>query len=71
MMPLAYGWEVGAGYTAGVVSRADIHNFPLPGALPMFTLGTRNTKLTLTYVPHLVGSFNGNVLYFNLRVAVK
>ena len=72
MKPIGGNWEIGAGVNAGLVSRTDIFNsIPFPGILPMFSVGTHDTKVTMTYVPHLSGSVNGNVLYFNLRVAVK
>ena len=72
MKNLGANWEVGAGYTAGLVSRTDIFKgVPVPGILPMFSLGTKDTKVFMTYVPHLSGTVNGNVLYFNLRVSTK
>lgn len=72
MKPITGNWEIGAGYNAGLVSRTDIYkNFPIPGILPMFSIGTRDTKLFMTFVPHLSGTVNGNVLFFNLRIAVK
>ena len=72
MKPIAGNWEIGAGCNAGFVSRTDIYkNVPVPGILPMFSIGTRDTKLFMTFVPHLSGTVNGNVLYFNLRIAAK
>ena len=72
MANLSGNWELGAGYNAGLVSRTDIFNSkPVPGILPMFSIGTRDTKVFMTYVPHLSGTVNGNVLYFNLRMNLK
>jgi palmitoyl transferase len=72
MMGLGNNWEVGAGYTAGLISRADIFGgVPFPGILPLVTIGTRDTKLLISYIPKLSGTGDGDVLYLALRVALK
>ena len=72
MQGLGNNWEVGAGYTAGLISRADIFGgAPFPGILPLVTIGTRDTKLLISYIPKLSGTGDGDVLYLALRVALK
>jgi len=72
MKPVTAGWEAGAGYSAGLVSRTDIFKgIPIPAILPTFSVGTRDVKLLTTFVPHLSGTVNGNVLFFALRFNLK
>jgi lipid IVA palmitoyltransferase len=72
MKPLGQTWEAGIGYTAGLISRTDIINgIPFPGILPLASIGTRDTKLLVSYIPRLSGTGNGDVLFFALRVALK
>lgn len=72
MLPLAYGWEVGAGFAAGLGSRSDIlGGLPFPGVLPLASIGTRDTKLVMSYIPRLSGTGNGDVLFLGLRIALK
>jgi|GEM_PF-936040 len=73
MMPLGSKLEAGAGYMAGLFSRTDIlGGFPFPAALPLFTFGTRDTKVIMTYIPRLsANKGNGDVLYVALRVGLK
>jgi lipid IVA palmitoyltransferase len=71
-MPLGKNWEVGAGYTAGLFMRRDMFGgLPFPAALPLFSVGTRDTKLIGTYIPRLsANKGNGDVLYVVLRVGL-
>ena len=72
MLPLGGNWEAGVGYTAGLISRADIFNgVPFPGILPLASIGTRDTKLLLSYIPKLSGTGDGDVLYLALRISLK
>ena len=72
MKPLGQTWEVGLGYTAGLISRSDILNgVPFPGVLPLASIGTRDVKLVASYIPRLSGTGNGDVLFLALRVALK
>lgn len=72
MKPLSGNWEAGIGYTAGLISRADIlGGVPFPGILPLFSIGTRDTKLVMSYLPKLSGEGNGDVLFFALRIGLK
>ena len=72
MKPLTTDWEAGVGYSAGLVSRTDIFKgIPIPAILPTFSIGTRDVKLLTTFVPHLSGTVNGNVLFFALRFNLK
>jgi palmitoyl transferase len=69
---LSQNWEVGIGYTAGLISRTDILNgVPFPGILPLASIGTRDVKLIASYIPRLSGTGNGDVLFLALRIAVK
>ncbi|QLG88747.1 lipid IV(A) palmitoyltransferase PagP [Chitinibacter bivalviorum] len=65
-------WDVagplraGAGWTAGLFTRADIgNNIPLPFALPMFGIKYDKTNIFATYLPG--GKNNGNVLFIFTR----
>jgi len=72
MKPLGQSWEIGLGYTAGLISRTDILNgVPFPGVLPLASIGTRDVKLMASYIPRLSGTGNGDVLFLALRVALK
>ena len=72
MKGLGNNWEIGAGYTAGLFSRADIlGGVPFPGALPLVTIGTHENKLLISYIPRLSGTGDGDVLYLALRFALK
>jgi lipid IVA palmitoyltransferase len=72
MKPIGGNWEVGAGFNAGLVSRQDIFSgIPIPAILPDVSIGSRDTKLIMTFVPHLSGTVNGNVLFVALRVSLK
>lgn len=72
MKPLGQSWEVGIGYTAGLISRADIlSGVPFPGVLPLASFGTRDVKLLASYIPRLSGTGNGDVLFLALRVNLK
>ncbi len=58
--------SLGAGYTAGVTSRADIlNNIPFPIALPLLSLGIGRVRLYGTYLPKVNNKLNnGNVAFF-------
>ncbi len=67
-----YGWKamwrpaddvrVGLGYTAGLMTRADIgHYVPFPVILPMASLAYKNLSLESTYVPG--GAGFGNIFF--------
>jgi len=73
MAGLGNNWEAGIGYTAGLISRADIiGGVPFPGILPLASIGTRDTKLMVSYIPRLSGNKgNGDVMFFALRVNLK
>ncbi|PRC93795.1 hypothetical protein [Solimicrobium silvestre] len=72
MKSLGGNWEAGIGYTAGLISRTDIlQGVPFPGILPLFSIGTRDTKLVASYIPKLSGTGNGDVLFLALRVSLK
>lgn len=56
--------EVGAGFTAAMISRQDYFSgIPFPAILPVASIGSKNTKLILSYVPRLSShKGNGDVL---------
>jgi palmitoyl transferase len=61
---LGAGLEVGGGFTAMLVSRADyFHGIPFPIVLPIMSFGSRDIKLRASYVPRLSqNKGNGDVL---------
>lgn len=78
MLGYAYQWtwatgmqnlEVGIGYTAMLVSRADYFGgIPFPAILPVGSVGTRQLRLIASYVPHISNNKgNGNVLFIFFR----
>ncbi|AIY39843.1 Lipid A acylation protein PagP [Collimonas arenae] len=82
MAGYAYEWiwnvpktpvEVGAGYTAMLVSRQDYFGgFPFPLALPVVSLGVKGAKLMGSYVPRLSSNKgNGDVWLIFARFEVK
>lgn len=63
----------GAGYTAFVFARSDIYHYlPLPGAVPLLSLGTERATLYLTYLPRIHDAITGtgNVVYIYARVRI-
>jgi lipid IVA palmitoyltransferase len=72
MLPLGKKWEAGLGYTAGLFMRRDMFGgLPFPAALPLFSIGTRDTKIIGTYIPRLsANKGNGDVLYVVLRIGL-
>ncbi|MDB5821854.1 MAG: crcA [Herminiimonas sp.] len=81
MLGYAYQWtwsleksalEVGAGYTAMLMSRADYYGgIPFPVVLPVASFGTRKYRLMASYVPRLSqNKGNGDVLLVFLRIAI-
>jgi hypothetical protein len=57
--------EVGAGYTAMLVSRQDYFGgIPFPAILPLGSIGPKRAKLMFSYVPRLsADKGNGDVLF--------
>lgn len=55
--------SLGAGYTAGITSRADImNNIPFPIVLPLVSLGIGTLRLYGTFIPRISDKLNnGNV----------
>jgi hypothetical protein len=81
MLGYAYQWtwpleksafEVGAGYTAMLMSRADYYGgIPFPVVLPVASFGTRKYRLMASYVPRLSqNKGNGDVLLVFFRIAI-
>jgi len=70
MKPIAGNIEVGAGYTYSLISRTDyFKGVPFPIALPVASIGTKNTKLMAAYVPRLSkNKGNGDVLLLFVRI---
>ncbi|MFC3108553.1 hypothetical protein ACFQAT_03305 [Undibacterium arcticum] len=66
---LGSGLEVAGGYTALMISRADMYSgVPFPAVLPVGAIGTSSAKLMATYVPRLSrDGNNGDVLFFFAR----
>ena len=63
----------GAGYTAGITSRADIFkNIPFPIALPLVSVGYGRFTLYGTFLPKVTSTLNnGNVAFFFARYAFR
>lgn len=60
---LGNNWRAGLGYIAGVTARSDIgHYFPLPGVLPVASVGSQRLSVNMLYLPG--GRGNGNILFF-------
>jgi palmitoyl transferase len=59
------GVQPGLGFTALIIRRPDIAGgYPVPVALPLFTLRYQKAELLTTYIPKLGGGVNhGAVLY--------
>ncbi|MEO8407687.1 MAG: hypothetical protein ABI476_04585 [Oxalobacteraceae bacterium] len=68
--PLAGTLEIGAGWTALLISRTDTWGgVPFPVALPLASIGTPNAKLMAAYIPRLSNNKgNGDVLYVFGRI---
>lgn len=64
------GLEVGAGLTAGVISRKDCFNrIPFPALLPLASIGSKDIKLMATYVPPIsISKGNGKKSKGNLAL---
>lgn len=64
-------FKLGAGYTAGITSRADIaKNFPIPIVLPMASVGYGDLTIYGAFLPRFNGSpNNGNVGFLFFRYA--
>lgn len=81
MAGYAYEWiyplggssmELGVGYTAMLMSRADYFGgVPFPIALPLASIGTRDIKLRASYVPRLSQQKgNGDVLLLFVSIGI-
>jgi len=70
MKPIAGNIEIGGGYTYSLISRTDyFKGVPFPIALPVASIGTKNTKLMAAYVPRLSkNKGNGDVLLLFVRI---
>lgn len=64
---------LGAGYTAGLTSRADIfHNIPFPIVLPLVSIGIGRVRFYGTFLPRVSSNLNnGNVAFFFARIAFR
>ncbi len=64
---------LGAGYTAGITSRADIfHNIPFPILLPLASVGVGDVRIYGTFLPRVSNKLNnGNVAFFFARIAFR
>jgi palmitoyl transferase len=80
---LGYSWttywldrdkvQPGLGFTVSIIQRPDIANgWPVPVALPLFTLRYQKAELLTTYIPKLNGGINhGSVLYIFGKIDLK
>ncbi|MFN0299476.1 MAG: phospholipid:lipid A palmitoyltransferase [Burkholderiales bacterium] len=69
--PLIDDLHVGAGFAAFIFARSDIyHYFPLPGIVPIGSVGTGRAALYVTYLPHISNGITGrgNVIYAFARL---
>ncbi len=73
MLPLGHHYEAGVGVTGILISRADYFSgIPFPVALPVASIGSRNTKLMAAYIPRLSGNKgNGDVLLLFARIELN
>ncbi|HEX4047746.1 MAG TPA: lipid IV(A) palmitoyltransferase PagP [Elusimicrobiota bacterium] len=63
-----HGVRLGAGVTGFVFARSDIDRYtPLPGILPLASIGFKNLDIQTTFVPG--GRNNGNVLFSWLKLS--
>jgi hypothetical protein len=70
MWPIAKsGIEIGAGYTAMVVNRADYFGgVPFPLVLPVASIGAKKFRRTASYIPRISNNKgNGDVLFLLFR----
>jgi lipid IVA palmitoyltransferase len=67
------GVQPGLGFTAMIIRRPDITGgYPVPVALPLFTLRYQKAELLTTYVPKIGGGVNhGAVLYIFGKIDLK
>jgi palmitoyl transferase len=81
MAGYAYQWmfpvvskkfEVGAGLTGLLIRRHDWYEGrPFPAILPVASIGTPNSQLVATYVPHLsMRKAKGNIVLLMLRMSL-
>ncbi len=69
--PLIDDIKVGAGFAAFVFARSDIFRYaPLPGIVPMGSVGTDRAALYVTYLPRISNGITGrgNVIYAFARL---
>lgn len=55
------GFNAGLGYTAFLTAREDYSYIPLPGILPVASIGYKKLTINATYIPGSTG--NGNVAF--------
>lgn len=68
--PLDDQFKVGVGVTAFMFMRSDIGGYaPLPGALPVASIGYGPVDVQVAYIPG--GQGNGNVLFWWAKVAFR
>lgn len=67
------GLQAGLGFTAAIIQRRDIANgWPIPVALPLFTLRYQKVEVLSAYIPKLNGGVNhGSVLYIFGKIDLK
>jgi lipid IVA palmitoyltransferase len=67
------GIQPGLGFTAAFIQRPDIANgWPIPVALPLFTLRYQKVEVLTTYIPKLNNGINhGDVLYVFGKIDLK
>lgn len=67
------GLQPGLGFTAMIIQRPDIAGgWPVPIALPLFTLRYQKVEVLSTYIPKLNGGINhGSVLYIFGKIDLK
>jgi palmitoyl transferase len=65
--------QPGLGFTVSIIQRPDLANgWPVPVALPLFTLRYQKAELLTTYIPKLNGGINhGSVLYIFGKIDLK
>jgi palmitoyl transferase len=65
----ADNFRLGAGYTAGITVREDMHYLPIPVIAPLVSVEFKRLALQSTYIPG--GAGNGNILFTWLRWQIQ
>jgi len=65
----AHNFRLGAGYTAGITIRDEMHYVPVPVIAPLVSVEYKQLSLQSTYIPG--GNGNGNILFTWLRWQIK